>query len=122
MRRARVFVSIALGALVLGAGAGASRSTLEIFGVGAGDAIEVDAHPIVVKTGVSKAYAGQPLPGDAPAITELAPGPHEVTLHRDGCATRTFSVEVQGAYHRTIVVAPKVTARCAIPKMPPRVQ
>ena len=104
------------------ASAASSRSTLEIFGVGAGDAIEIDGAAIAVKTAVAHAFTGQPLPGDAPAITELAAGSHEVTLHRSGCTARTFTVDVQGSYHRAIVVAPASTAHCAIPTMPPRVQ
>jgi hypothetical protein len=53
-----------------------ARSTIEIFGVGAGDASEIDGQSVAVKTAVAHAFSGQPLPGDAPAITELTPGPH----------------------------------------------
>lgn len=121
------FVGLGVGVgLALGVGlvarAASSRSTLEIFGVGAGDAIEIDGASIPVKTAVAHAFTGQPLPGDAPAITELAPGAHQLTLHRSGCTARAFDVEVQGSYHRAIVVAPASTAHCTIPTMPPRVQ
>jgi hypothetical protein len=109
-------------AIALAAHAASSRSTLEIFGVGAGDAIEIDGASIPVKTAVAHAFTGQPLPGDAPAITELTPGAHQLTLHRAGCPPRTFGIDVQGSWHRAIVVAPASTAHCAIPTMPPRLQ
>jgi hypothetical protein len=116
-------IGLAIG-LGLGARASAasSRSTLEIFGVGAGDAIEIDGASVPVKTALAHAFTGQPLPGDAPAITELAAGTHTLTLHRAGCTARTFTVEVQGSYHRAIVVAPAASAHCTVPTMPPRVQ
>jgi hypothetical protein len=43
-------------------------------------------------------------------------------LHRAGCSARTFNVDVQGAYQRTIVVAPASSAHCAIPVVPSRAQ
>jgi hypothetical protein len=109
-------------AIAIAASAAPSRSTLEIFGVGAGDAIEIDGAPVPVKAAVAHPFTGQPLPGDAPAITELAPGSHALTVHRAGCTARTFTVDVQGSYHRAIVVAPANAAHCSLPTMPPRVQ
>ena len=118
-----VAAAIGVGAaLHLAASAAPARCTLEVFGVGAGDALEIDGKSVPVKTAVAHAFSGQPLPGDAPAIAEIAPGAHEVTLHRDGCAPRTFAVDAQGAYQRTIVVAPAVSAHCVVPSMPPRVE
>jgi len=121
-------LGLGLGMLVLGlaldprASAASTRSTLEVFGVGAGDTIEIDGTSVAVKTAVAHTFTGQPLPGDAPAITELAAGSHSLTLHRAGCTARTFTIDVQGSYHRAIVVAPASSAHCTIPTMPPRVQ
>jgi len=120
VKRAVAFALLSSTAILLVAAGPPTRSTLEIFGVGAGDAIEIDGQAVAIKSAVSHPFSGQPLPGDAPAITLLSAGTHDVTLHLAGCAPRTFSVDVQGAYHHTIVVAPAVTARCSVPSMPPR--
>ena len=107
-------------ATLIGANGAPSRATLEIWGASPSDALEVDGAPIGVKMGVARAFTGQPLPEDAPARIEVAAGQHVVTLRRGTCTARTFLVETQGSYKRSVVLAPVSTARCAIPTLPPR--
>lgn len=114
--------SIAFGVVLSGTRAApVARPPLEVWGVAAGDSVAIDGHAQTVKGGpLARAFVGEPFIANAPVVQELGAGKHDVVVEHAGCTPRRFSVEVQGAYKRSIVVAPVTSEHCAIPAPPPR--
>jgi len=122
-----VSVSVSVSGLVLASAtllasaANAPRPTLEVWGAMPGDVVDIDGSATTIKAGVvPRPFEGEPLPGNAAVTHEVAPGKHTVVVRREGCAPRTFEVEVQGSYKRSIVLAPSQAAHCGLPPPPPR--
>jgi hypothetical protein len=101
------------------ASAAPTRAPLELWGVNAGDVVEIDGAATPIKSsGPPRAFTGDPLPGNAPFTQEVAPGKHAITVTRQGCAPLSFTVETQGAYKRSVVIS--LGAHCGLPAPPPR--
>ncbi len=99
----------------------APKPPLEIWGLGPDDQVEIDGASVTVKGGSTpRLFTGDPAAVNAPVLRELSPGKHEVTVRRVGCASRTFTVDMQGSHKRTVVFAPASIAHCGIPAPPPR--
>ncbi len=96
------------------------RAPVEIWGVSAADRVEIDGAPITPKGAGARSFVGDPVAMDAPVLRELAEGPHEITVEREGCEPRRFTVEVHGTLKRSIVLSEPDPEGCAIPLAPPR--
>ncbi len=95
------------------------KSTIELWGVEPGDAVTIDGAPVTVKSG-ARVFAGEPEAIDAPVLTEIMPGKHEIVVRRGACAPRAFSIVAEPNGRRVIVLEKEDPARCAIPFAPPR--
>jgi hypothetical protein len=115
-------IACALGSAVFVArAANAPRPALEVWGAQPGDVVELDGAATTIKAGVTpRPFDGEPLPGNAAITHEVAAGRHAVIVRRDGCTARTFNVDAQGGYKRSIVLVPVQSAHCALPPPPPR--
>lgn len=126
MRHARSLAALASSCAIVLAffvarAANAPRPALEIWGALPGDVIEIDGVATTIKAGTTpRPFEGEPLPGNAALTQEVSAGRHAVVVHREGCAVRTFSVEVLGTYKRSIVLTPTQATHCGLPAPPPR--
>lgn len=98
-----------------------TKVALEIWGLEAGDEVTIDGAPVNVRSGgAPRTFAGDPDATNAPVLHELAPGKHELSVRRGGCAPRTFAVSLDTASKRAIVFEPEDPERCALPLAPAR--
>ncbi len=112
-------------ALVFGTFAAANatptRVPLEIWGVAAGDELTIDGAAVNVHTGgAARVFTGDPDATNAPVLHEVSAGKHEIVVKRQGCASRSFTIAIEGTTKRTLVLEPLDAARCAVPFAPPR--
>ena len=116
-----VAIGVGLAVALSAAPSANPRPPLEIWGLVAGDEVDIDGTSVPIKTGgVARSFAGDPAAVNAPLLRELSAGHHEVVVRRVGCAPRTFAVEMQGAHKHTIVFAPAIAAHCALAAPPAR--
>ncbi|MFI5298545.1 MAG: hypothetical protein ACHREM_10645 [Polyangiales bacterium] len=123
---ARVSILVALAAIGFAFGlpskrthaAATSPSTIELWGVTRADRVRIDGAAVTVHGG--EIFAGDPMAPSPPVRWPVAEGSHVVELERGACAVQRFDVEVHGALPTTIVIAPVVESRCAVPGPLPR--
>jgi hypothetical protein len=114
-------IGCVLGGAALLARAAGPRPALEVWGAMPGDVVEIDGNATTIKAGVTpRPFEGEPLPGNAALTHEVSPGRHTIVLRRDGCTAKTITVDVQGAYKRSIVLTPPQASHCALPLPPLR--
>ncbi len=118
----RVAIALALlGSTFAVASAAPTRVPLEIWGATAGDEITIDGAAVNVRaSGAPRVFGGDPDATNAPVLHEVGTGKHEIAVKRQNCATRTFTITIEGSTKRSIVLEPLDAARCAIPFAPPR--
>jgi hypothetical protein len=110
-----------LGSTIAIASAAPTRVPLEIWGAAAGDEITIDGVAVNVRGGgAPRLFTGDPDAANAPVLHEVNAGKHEIAVKRQGCATRTFTIAIEGTTKRSIVLEPLDAARCAIPFAPAR--
>lgn len=120
MKRIAIIAAL-LGSTLAIATAAPNRVPLEIWGAAAGDEITIDGVAVNVRTGgAARLFTGDPDATNAPVLHEVTSGRHEVVVKRQGCAPRAFTVTIEGAAKRAVVLEPIDAARCAIPFAPPR--
>lgn len=97
-----------------------AKAPVEIWGVGSADHVEIDGAAVPVKAAATRAFAGDPTAMNAPILRELGEGRHEIVVEREGCEPRRFTIDVQGALKRSVVLVEPSADRCGIPLAPPR--
>ena len=111
-------LAAALGAL---SHAAPSKVPLELWGLDAGDEVTIDGVSVNVRAGgAPRAFVGDPDATNAPVLHEVTVGKHEIVVRRAGCAPRGFSVSIESASKRAIVLEPVDAERCALPTAPAR--
>lgn len=115
-----VLAPVAALAVIVPSRAAAPKVALEMWGLEAGDRVTLDGADLPVKGGATRIFLGDPTAANAPVLAEIAPGRHELAVLRDGCAPRTFSVDLQGQTKRSIVFEKADPAKCSIPTLPAR--
>jgi hypothetical protein len=114
-------IAALLGSTLAIATAAPNRVPLEVWGASAGDEITIDGAKVNVRTGgAARVFTGDPDATNAPVLHEVSTGRHEVVVKRQGCAPRAFTISIEGAAKRSIVLEAIDAARCAIPFAPPR--
>jgi hypothetical protein len=104
-----------------GGGPASPGRPLEIWGLEAGDQATIDGASVNVRSGgAPRLFGGDPDATNAPVLHELAAGKHEIAIRRSSCAPRVFTVALEGATKRAIVLEKQDAARCAIPFAPKR--
>ena len=107
--------------LATGSQAAPTKVALEIWGLEAGDEVSIDGAPVNVRSGgAPRTFVGDPAAANAPVLHELSPGKHELAIRRGGCAPRGFTVNLETASKRAIVLEPEDPERCALPLAPAR--
>lgn len=123
---ARTAIFLALGAIGVASGLRATRtraastpgSTLEMWGLTRADRVRVDGASVTVHGG--DVFAGDPMAPSPPVRWPVSEGAHVVEVERASCGAQRFDVEVRGSLPTTIVIAPIVESRCAVPPPTPR--